>query len=137
MAEILIRAKTNGPTGVFWQRGDIVVINEDGHSWGRLETLAAWVAAGGTATSWGGDFYLLKVPGVPASRLTGRGFIAELNTATGAARRNWRFAVDNLSNQLRNRIQNEGELEVGNTITRTQAEGVLLNRTTATNGNIA
>jgi hypothetical protein len=136
MAEILIRAKTNGPTGAHWQRGDIVYIAEDGHQWGRLETLGGWISAGGSAANWPADFYVLKIPGIPASRLEGRGFLQELNTATGAARRNWRFAVDSLSNQLRNRMQNDGELTIGSTITRTQAEGVLLNRTTATNGSL-
>jgi hypothetical protein len=136
MAEILIRAKTNGPTGVHWQRGDIVFIADDGHSWGRLETLAAWVAAGGTATNWPADFYLLKIPGVARETLEARGYVFEQNTATAAARRNWRFAVDSLPNQIRNRLNNDGEVTVGTTITRAQAEGVLINKTTATNGSL-
>jgi hypothetical protein len=137
MAEILIRAKTNGPTGAHWQRGDIVCIVDDGWQWGRLETLAAWAASGGTATNWLADFYLLKVPGVSRQTLEGRGFLLEQNTATGAARRNWRFAVDSLPNQIRNRLNNDGEVSVGSTITRAQAESVLLNKTTATNGSLA
>ena len=38
MAELLIRAKTNGPDPKRdWQRGHVVFVAEDGHTWGRLE----------------------------------------------------------------------------------------------------
>ena len=51
MAELLIRAKTNGldPT-VHWQRGHVVYVTEDGHEWGLRERPP--------------EFYVVRLPGV-------------------------------------------------------------------------
>lgn len=137
MAEILIRAKTNGPTGAHWQRGDIVFIGEDGHTWGRYESRAAWIAAGGSATDWPAEFYVLKVPGLARSVIEQRFLGPRLDAdGTTVARSLWRWNVDGLANAVRNRVLSNGEVTVGTDITRTQAESVLLIKTTATSGSL-
>jgi len=50
MAELLIRAITNGPDPGHWKRGHVVFVAEDGHEWGRMERPP--------------HFYVVRLPGV-------------------------------------------------------------------------
>ena len=101
MAEVLFRSVTNGPGAKHWKLGDIVAVRDDDWAWGRLETRAAWVAAGGIAEEWPGGFFLLKLPGVAVS--TVEYMLEKYPEATDAQgmRRLWRFDVASLTqNQL-------------------------------------
>ena len=111
MCEVLIRAKTNGNTGDHWQRGDIVAVQPDGHLWGRLETKAAWIASGGLADEWPGEYFLLKIPGRTATDfedLYRKQWRDATNTVV-VARSVWQFRIDDLSDTELRKFLDTGE----------------------------
>jgi hypothetical protein len=125
LAEFLFRGKNNGTTPAHWRRGDLVVIREDGHTWGTLETKAAWVAAGHPAADWPGDFYLLKVPGLSVARAERfiEAWIDNNNDPGGlGARAVWRVLISEIPTSIRNILLNTGQLTVGVDVTRAQIE---------------
>lgn len=73
MAELLCIAKPTPLSGddardaLAWRRGDVVVVEEDGHAWRPGESRAAWVADGRNNADWPGKFFIIKIPGVSAS----------------------------------------------------------------------
>lgn len=109
MAEVLIRARTNGASAAHWQLGDIVYIAPDGHTWGKLETKAAWVASGEDPALWPGGFWLIKIPGVSVDVIR---YLRDRWASGAGGRRLWRLAFSDLPNQIRNRLNNNGEITV-------------------------
>ena len=53
MAQLLVSARTGG----------VVNVQPDSHRWGRLESRAAWIEAGGLPDEWPGDYWVIRVPG--------------------------------------------------------------------------
>lgn len=86
-----------------YKRGDLVVVMEDGHPWGRGEGLPTFVR--------------VKIPGVPASRV--RRYLAEdlvtdqfTGQPTRRRRRLWRLLVDDVPNAIRRALRDAGEVTV-------------------------
>jgi hypothetical protein len=135
MAEVLIRAKTNGPDAMHWKQGDIVYIAPDGHAWGRMETKSAWVASGGDPTQWSGDFWLVKVPGVAVAALE---YLRDFWGVSGAyqGKRLWRLAFSELPNPIRNRLDDNGEITLGVDISKANAAACIRRKDTEATANL-
>jgi hypothetical protein len=138
MCEVLICAKTRGSTGADMQRGDLMVVGVDGHTWGKLETRAAWVAAGEDPAAWPADFYLLKIPG--KSRDV---FDVTYNKpwldAQGSivAQSLWQFRVDELGSQQLKTFSDTGEFSADNAARKSAIESVFRNKSSSEFGSLA
>lgn len=129
MCEVLIAAKTRGNTGADMQRGDIIFVGADGHTWGKLETKAAWVAAGEDPEAWPGDFYLLKVPGYSADIFNARFNMTWADGEGSAiAQSLWQFRVDELGTTMKRAFTDNGELTADNAARRSALESVFRNK---------
>lgn len=105
MAELLIKLSSHvhpdakvDASGAY-KRGDLVVVQEDGHAWGKKEGPPRFV--------------ILKIPGVSAARV--RAYCAEhreLDPFTGreavTRRRRWRLRVDDVPLAVRNALRDTG-----------------------------
>jgi len=111
MAELLVFARDNvnpdpekDRRGCY-KRGMPVVVFEDGHVWGRDESLLTWVDEMRDPRDWPSHFYLFKFPEIPAARIryliepqytTDSGII--LSGPSGESqvyrRRTWRTQID-------------------------------------------
>lgn len=130
MAEILVHA--SGRKAALpehgWQRGDIVDVKPDGHVWGRMESKAAYMAAGGDPARWPGRFGIIKIPGLTlgqiARYLERRGEEGQI----GALRRGWKFDLDAASAAMsvakRREYQDTGAV----TVTAQQAAAYLVEK---------
>lgn len=132
MAELLVflanntHADANKDRRGCWKRGMLVVVQEDGHIWGRLESKQVWIAEGNTAASWPqqGHLAILKIPGVPAAKA--RALLDPQNSDDAGVpvwdevgegtlvpatfrRRGWRLVFDSLPNNVRNTVAQTGE----------------------------
>jgi hypothetical protein len=122
MCEILFHAKNNTHADSVmdrrwcYKRGMPVVLHEDGHTWGRLESKQQWIAEGNTAGSWPsqGQFVIIKIPGVTKAKALS--FIDEqteddsgLETGKMFRRRRWTLLVDSLPQSVRNTMNSTGE----------------------------
>ena len=129
MAELLVmRQNKSHPDPTKDQRGcyklgDVVVVKEDGHTWGKEEH---------PATSTTPMFFLVKIPGIPASRV--EQFIeSEYSTVdpeTGIAevtrRRRWHIRANDVPLAIRNQLLSTGEV----TVTWTQIRNYVQNKLT-------
>lgn len=122
MAEVLFRSITNGPGANHWKLGDIVAVRDDGWTWGRLETRAAWVAAGGIAEEWPGGFFLLKIPGVSVTTIEYMISLFPEATDIQGARRLWRFDVASLTQNQLNSLLAKTEFTTDVDLTSQQAK---------------
>jgi hypothetical protein len=105
MAEILVKAQNlllnDGMDHERYQRGYPVVVMEDGHRWGREETLP--------------KFIVIKIPGVPAENL--RKYMSEWidnsdpERPRRVNRRLWKLRWDDLPQRAKNRLA-EGVLVI-------------------------
>lgn len=104
-----------------YKRGDVVVVQPDGHQWGRLETAP--------------KFVVVKVPDVTVEQA--RRFIeaegaTEVDPFTGTSRfvvsrrRRWRVRVDDVPLAIRNVLRDTGEV----TVSYAQVRPFLENKTT-------
>ena len=130
MAEILFKVKTNGPEVGHWKLGDIVVVRENGWTWGREETKAAWIAAGGTAETWPEYFFLLKLPNVTVTQI--EYMLTEFPTATAeqGGRRLWAFKTNALNQNQLDKLIDKGEFTSGVDLTNNQAKSSIRNKQT-------
>lgn len=138
MCEVLVRAKTNGPTGDHWNRGDIVAAQPDGHLWGRLETKAAWIASGGLADEWPEEFYLIKIPGRTAVDFE-TAYKMPWRDATGTvvlARSIWQFRIDDLSDTDLRKLRDTGEFTADTAIRRSALEAIFRNKSSQETGTV-
>jgi hypothetical protein len=138
MCEVLICAKTRGSTGADMQRGDIIYVGPDGHTWGKLETRAAWIAAGEDPAAWPGDFYLLKVPGKSRDVFDAT-YNMPWSDAQGSviAQSLWQFRVDELSSQQIKTLTDTGEFSADNTARKSAVESVFRNKSSSEFGSLA
>lgn len=60
MEALIVTADHNG-----YQRGDIIAVMPDGHSWGLEEDIDAWTAAGRDAADFPNPFAIVTLPGYP------------------------------------------------------------------------
>ena len=128
MCEILIFAKNNTNPDPekdrrgCYKRGMVVVVKEDGHSWGREESKQGWIAEGNLAANWPGQgkFVLLKIPGVLASKAqelishqveddVGTPLINSDGAPIVWRRRRWQLLVDSIPLAVRNTLASTGE----------------------------
>ena len=87
MAEILVKAGDQSPHPAHFKDGDVVTVKDDGHTWGRCQSIDVWVAeglqgkitttneitketvtvdtSGETADTWPGGFDIIRIPGAP------------------------------------------------------------------------
>ncbi|MBN9534715.1 MAG: hypothetical protein J0H10_15325 [Alphaproteobacteria bacterium] len=63
MAELLIRT-VNGENARRYMEGDVVAVCEDGHAFGRMESLETWAAEGRDPDRWPGGFAIVRLPGM-------------------------------------------------------------------------
>ncbi len=115
MAEFLIKArdpldlpKDEESRERCYRRGDIVVVMEDGHEWGKEERLP--------------KFVVIKVPGLPVDKA--RAYIEPYYTDTGlvdqnslpilklTARRKWKALVDAVPTKIAKALNEKGEYTV-------------------------
>lgn len=114
MAELLVmRINKSHPNPDKDQRGsyklgDVVVVKEDGHEWGKEEH---------PATSTNPMFFLVKIPGVPAEKV--EQFIApetavdpETGDETTVRRRRWNVRANDVPLAIRNQLLATGEVTV-------------------------
>ena len=116
MCEALIFARNNThPDPVkdrrgCYKRGMPVVVFEDKHTWGREESLRAWLDEYYPAREWPTHFYLLKFPGVSADRLR---YLTEPQYTTDSGillsgqiyrRREWIVEIDLLPQRFRTNL---------------------------------
>lgn len=111
MAELLIKAvDATHPDGETdragcYKRGDVVVVQEDGHQWGMKEGPPR--------------FFVLKIPGVEKSRVerlceeqddddAGRPFVDGEGRRRVFRRRRWRVDIDSLPAPVRNALSGTG-----------------------------
>lgn len=144
MAELLIIARDNTNPDPekdrcgCYKRGMVVVVADDGHVWGREESKAIWIAEGRDPAQWSGKFAIVRLPGVPVSKVND--LLAEqMEDDTGVPtlqpgsvaladgpypqrfrRRRWRLDMALLPNAIRNALQSNGEF-TANTASRRQA----------------
>ena len=131
MCELLIKAvdATNsdankGRRGCY-KRGMPVVVFEDGHTWGRLESKQQWIAEGNTAGSWPsqGIFVIVKIPTVPAAKAQtllntqieddlGNPLIDADGKPITYRRRRWKLFIDVIPTAVRNELVVKGEITV-------------------------
>jgi len=98
MAQILINNKdrySKMPERVdkMYKRGDVVVVKEDDHRWGRLEGLP--------------DFILVKIPDVSAER-----FKDYIEPGPDERRRKWTLRINKLPSEILNRADSDGVIVV-------------------------
>lgn len=130
MCEALIFIKDNTHTDPIKDRrgayksGYVVVVQEDGWAWGRLESKGRWIADGRNPAEWPneGKLGIVKIPGIPASRITSLLDAQKVDDAGNLIegtyrRRNWRLRLDLLPLNLKNTLFNTGELSVANPAT--------------------
>lgn len=65
MAQLLIKAGDQSAHPGQFKDGDVVVVKDDGHVWGRCESLAVWKSDGLDPKDWPGGFEIVQVPGEP------------------------------------------------------------------------
>lgn len=142
MCEILFYARNNTHPDPekdrrgCYKRGMPVQVQEDGHVWGRLESKQVWIAEGRDPAQWPsqGKFAIVKIPGVPKGRALAfldEQFVDDVGLdyfrtvldlrPSRYRRRAWRLLVDNIPNNLRNQLLNNGEV----TVTVTQVRNYL------------
>lgn len=105
-----------------YKRGMVVVVFEDGHTWGREESKQQWIAKGGVAADWPGQgkFILLKIPGVPAAKAqelldpqteddAGTPLLNPDGSPKTYRRRRWQLLADSLPLAARNTLATAGE----------------------------
>lgn len=131
MAEILIKASNMTNSDPIkdrrgcYKRGMPVVVFEDGHTWGRLESKQQWIAEGNTAASWPsqGVFVIVKIPPVPAAKARsilehqeeddlGFPMVDANGNPTTYRRRRWILLVDSIPAAIRNTLIANGEVTV-------------------------
>jgi hypothetical protein len=109
---VIIKARPN-PDPIIdatdcYKVGDIVVVQEDGHPWGLLESKQAWIAAGNNPADWHGITALLKIPG--PSKAKAEALMAEDSEGTNRrARRLWKLAIADVPNAVKQAVQQDGE----------------------------
>lgn len=71
MCELLVYLPkaAQGAHHMAYDEGHVIHVAEDNAGWGRRESYANHLAAGGTPENWQGVFVIIKVPGVDASEL--------------------------------------------------------------------
>lgn len=75
MATLLIKAKDFvNPDPVLDREGSckagyIIAVQDDGATWGRMESKQQWIADGYDPALWPGKVYLLKVTGIPVAKI--------------------------------------------------------------------
>lgn len=97
-----------------YKRGYPVVVMDDGHTWGREESKAEWIASGRDPSQWPDYFYIIKLPGIDTE--LAREMIAEQteddtgqDTGSTYRRRRWIFDINSLQNAVRNTLLSTGE----------------------------
>lgn len=108
-----------------YDKGMIVVIFEDGHTWGRLESKQQWIAEGNSADTWPsqGKFVIIKIPTVLADKARGllehqeeddlgNPFIDTDGKPIIYRRRRWKLLADSLPAAIRNTLATNGEITV-------------------------
>lgn len=125
-----------------FKAGHVIVVQEDGATWGRLESKQQWIAEGNAAVSWPnqGRLVIVKIPPVPAAKA-----LALLAEATeddaGAAvvdvngrplcfrKRRWRLRLGLVPQAIIDALTADGEatvtrLQIRNFITRFRDDAV-------------
>lgn len=109
-----------------YKRGMVVVVFEDGHTWGREESKQMWIAEGNTAASWPGQgrWVILKIPGVPAAKARALAAVQDVDDAgqpyfgdiplanpvqSNFRRRGWQVRLDDVQANVRNKLVADGE----------------------------
>lgn len=112
-----------------WKRGMVVTVQEDGWTWGRMESKQVWIAEGNAAAEWPnqGRMGIVKIPGVPAAKAlallepqdvddAGVPYyenLAEAQPRRATYRRKaWRLLVDNVPLAIRQTMLADGEITV-------------------------
>lgn len=154
MAELLVFARDNtNPDSEkdrcgCYKRGMPVVVFDDGHVWGREESLLTWVNEMRNPRDWPLHFFLFKFPGISAARIR---YLIEPQYTTDSGillagpsgerqvyrRRTWRTQIDLLPITQRASIVARREALFANRLdrqaflfaTRRIADGVMLLRT--------
>lgn len=63
MALLLVRT-VSGENSTRYQKGDVVAVFEDGHVFGRMESLDVWLSEGHAREDWPGGFAVIKLDGL-------------------------------------------------------------------------
>lgn len=76
MAKLLIRVGDQSSLPDTFKDSDVVAVFDDGHIFGREESLDVWVAEGRDAADWSGKFMIISAPNMAAAtaaKLVARG----------------------------------------------------------------
>lgn len=76
MAQLLVRT-VDGENAQRYMRGDVVAVFEDGHQFGRMESLTVWVAEGRDPKGWPGGFAIVQIAGLTVAQAAA--YVAEGN----------------------------------------------------------
>lgn len=63
MAQLLVRT-VNGENALRYMAGDVVTVFDDEHRFGRMESLAVWIAEGNDPAAWPGGFTVVQLDGL-------------------------------------------------------------------------
>lgn len=102
-----------------FKAGHVVVVKEDGATWGRLESKQQWIAEGNAAADWPnqGRLVIVKIPGVQAAR--GQALLDEqteddIGVPGGRAfrKRRWRLRLGQVPAGIAAALTTDGEVTV-------------------------
>lgn len=106
-------ARSRGQDDTDWRLGDIVFVAEDGHSWGREESLAQWVADGNRAADFPGNFVIIKIPDVSVAKLARLRARAADSAGRDTLRRIWSVTLASLPAGIKTKLQTTGTITIG------------------------
>jgi len=102
-----------------YKKGMVIDVREDGAYWARMESRVTWLAEGNLANEWHGKTAIVKIPGVPASKVQDLLFTqseddAGISQPFGVVfrRRRWKLLHDSLPLAVINALKNNGEVTV-------------------------
>lgn len=96
-----------------YEAGDVIAVVSDSHTWGKRETLAAWVASGETARSFPNPaFAVVKMDGEPPDPNLADGEVENDPEETDATRptkkRAWKVDLDRVARRVRTDLEAPG-----------------------------
>lgn len=119
MPSLLVRT-VNGENALRYADGDVVTVRPDGHVWGRMESLAVWLAEGRARADWPGGFAVVTIPDLPDNEA--RGLAEETKGAEGVMTRRRSRKLDYASLERREPGSGRDTLNTEGRITRSWAD---------------
>ena len=121
MSQLLIKLKDHTNTDPVidrqgaYKRNMVIAVVDDSHVWGKMESKAAWIAAGNSAESWHGKTGIIELKGKSNSAiadLQDHLYLAGPIERVVDCRRKWEIAIDSLPVPLQRKLHADGVISV-------------------------